>query len=76
MTLSKRPMTDTEFLEKVEWEGASYAFGDYGLSEADLDPDSELWPLAAMCSVAANTFESAVAALRTKAIELGLDSDF
>lgn len=32
-------MTEMEFLQKLESEGAAYAFTDYGLSEADLDPD-------------------------------------
>jgi hypothetical protein len=32
-------MTIEEFIEKMESEGAHYAFTDYGLSESDLDPD-------------------------------------
>jgi hypothetical protein len=32
-------MDEQEFIEKMESEGAAYAFTGYGLSEDDLDPD-------------------------------------
>ena len=32
-------MTQDEFLDKMESEGAAYAFMEYGLSAADLDDD-------------------------------------
>lgn len=40
--MMSKKMTDLEFAAKVEAEGALYAFTEYGLTEKDLEDDSQL----------------------------------
>lgn len=52
-------MTRAEFLDKLESEGASYAFTDYGLTEKDLDPDLEGTPFWQAVKDASDAFKTA-----------------
>lgn len=69
-------MTDEQFVEMLNWEGAAYAFTGCGLSEKDLDPDSELWALAATCSVFAKSFADALDAFKNRCLEMDLEVEF
>ena len=70
-------MTDIEFAEKVESEGALYAFTEYGLTENDLHDDSPLRDLVAEVAHVGKQLMTLIETLETDLFEVmeGQDDD-